>query len=99
MEKFIKRVLDLDNEGKYQQAVFALYKKFDELFSSGDFGDADDLIDAFVGKEVSSHLIVGILSATYVARDELPSRASYYIWAEVDLGRLERPLSLIEELK
>lgn len=92
----LPRWLDEAQSAEFAGDLLPVLRGFDDLFAAGRFAEADALFP-LIPRTISSHLIVGILSATRPASEHLPSRPAFYAWAWERLG--ERAEKLIGRLR
>lgn len=65
-----------------------LFMLVDGLLRRGDYEECDRVLPAFDAATLQPDAIVGILSATWPARDRLPSRAAFVLGVEARLREL-----------
>lgn len=86
-ETFIDRARRLDEQGQADAALDLLYDSIDELLKTGKFNEVDEILSQMDVSEYSADILLGVLTATLPARDELKSRPQFFREVEQSLRR------------
>ena len=73
-ETFLARAQRLDHGGHGDAALDLIYDSIDELMHSGALGQLDSLLAHVSAVDLSTDILLGILTATLPARASLPAR-------------------------
>lgn len=81
-ESFLDRAQRLDKHGRVDAALDLIYDSVDEMMRSGDFNKLDALLTRLQLSELSTDLLIGLLTATLPARGRLATRKSFFCRVE-----------------
>ena|SRR6188508_1537397 len=76
-DSFLHKIYTLDKINR-DDALDLLFETVDDLCYEGQFEAIEPLLKEFDVDKCSTTLAVGVLSITFAAKDELPSRADFY---------------------
>jgi len=76
--RLIDAVTVLVGVGKVDQALDRIFETFNQLFTLGRFSTADTVLNAFSVTSSATDVLVGLLSATFAARESLLHRQGFY---------------------
>jgi hypothetical protein len=77
-EKFMERVMRLEEKGNIDTALDLLYDKIDAKLKAGQLGEIDMFLQKLNVAILSLDLLLGILTASLPARYKLPPRGVFY---------------------
>ncbi len=77
-ESFVARAQRLDQAGHGDAALDLIYDSVDELMRSGALGQLDALLAHLAVADLSTDILLGILTATLPARTSLPARRKLF---------------------
>ncbi len=77
-ETFVTRAQRLDQAGHGDAALDLVYDSVDELMHSGELGQLDTLLAHVSPVDLSTDILLGILTATLPARTSLPARTKMF---------------------
>ncbi len=72
----------LRNAGMRVKSLDILFDTIDDLLLAGQFGKCDSALKLLTVSQLSNSQIATVLTATFAAKDKLPSRSRFYIEAE-----------------
>lgn len=89
MNEWLSQVRSWDLEGLHRKAVQRLFDEIDEMCEHGAFADIDVLLSELDLSDMSTSLIIGLLSVTLPAKDLLPTRVGILSQARKTLSERE----------
>ena len=86
---WLETVYMMDLTGDHDKAIDIVFDRIDDMLCAGDFAGVDGIIDGVDLGRLSTGLIIGLLSITLAAGDQLSRRESL-------VARAERWLTMVE---
>lgn len=101
MEEWLRKVRDLDLEGRIDDSLDVLYEHADDLMLEGRFSELDGVVGQVDVEGMSLDLMIGFLTITNLAKEHLPSRATLVTAIETRIREIapEREESLLRGLR
>ena len=85
---WFSEAVKLDHAGRSEQALDLLYRSVDAAFKGSRFGEIDALLGTV--PSLSVDILLGLLTTTWSAKSQLPSRGSFFRKAEESLKQRGR---------
>jgi hypothetical protein len=101
VEEWLRKVRDLDLEGRIDDSLDVLYEHADDLMLEGRFSELDGVVGQVDVEGMSLDLMIGFLTITNLAKEHLPSRATLVTAIETRIREIapEREESLLRGLR
>jgi len=84
-ESFVRRSQRLDEQGRTDAALDLIYDSIDERLRNSQFPEIDTILAQLPTNELSTDILLGLLTATLPARRKLDARRTFYCEVENSL--------------
>ena len=100
LDSLLQQVKQLERRGRIDAALDVLYDRVDGLLRSNKFEALDDALGCVNTVQLTTDVIIGLLTASLPAKSKLPSRARFFATAEKTIkSRNEWEVGLLDGLQ